>query len=103
MERQPIENTFHTDHNNNPTGGMSQGQGFAIDWQNGILERNGAYLEEVLEACLARLYFFQDAGLGKFRCRENALAITHIEEALHWLDHRTQTRVKRGVEGTYTP
>jgi len=34
-----------------------------------------------------------------FPCRENALTITKIEEALHWQDHRTKDREKRGVEG----
>ncbi len=34
-----------------------------------------------------------------FPCRENALTITKIEEALHWQEARTKNRVKRGVEG----
>ena len=35
----------------------------------------------------------------KFPCRENALAITKLEEALHWLDARKKDREKREVEG----
>lgn len=34
-----------------------------------------------------------------FPCRENALTITKIEEALHWQTARTADRDKRGVEG----
>lgn len=34
-----------------------------------------------------------------FPCRENALTITKIEEALHWQEARTKDRQKRGVEG----
>lgn len=37
---------------------------------------------------------------GKFRCRENALALTHLQEAMHWLQHRTRERQARGVEGS---
>jgi hypothetical protein len=35
-----------------------------------------------------------------FSCRENALTITKIEEAIHWQEARTKDRLKRGVEGT---
>lgn len=34
-----------------------------------------------------------------FPCRENALTITKIEEAIHWQDARTKDRQKRKVEG----
>ena len=34
-----------------------------------------------------------------FPCRENALTLTKIEEAIHWQEARTANRIKRGVEG----
>ena len=34
-----------------------------------------------------------------FPCRENALTITKIEEAIHWQDARTKDRQRRAVEG----
>ena len=34
-----------------------------------------------------------------FPCRENALTITKIEEAIHWQDARTKDRERRKVEG----
>lgn len=34
-----------------------------------------------------------------FPCRENALTITKIEEAIHWQEARTRDRVRRNVEG----
>lgn len=34
-----------------------------------------------------------------FPCRENALTITKIEEAIHWQDARTKDRQLRNVEG----
>jgi hypothetical protein len=43
-----------------------------------------------------RLRGFQS---GDFRNRENALALTKIEEALLWLHKRTKDRLERGVEG----
>lgn len=34
-----------------------------------------------------------------FPCRENALTITKLEEAIHWQEARTKDRIKRQVEG----
>lgn len=61
-------------------------------------EPTGAFVETVLRAALQRIQYYNE---GKFRCRENSLAITHIEEALHWLAARTADREQRGVEGTH--
>lgn len=58
---------------------------------------NGIFMEDLLQICRHRLQCFQS---GDFACRENALALTKIEEALHWLNHRTADRQARGVEGT---
>ncbi|MDY0258665.1 MAG: hypothetical protein RBR41_03235 [Desulfovibrio sp.] len=58
---------------------------------------NGIFMEDLLQICRHRLQCFQ---AGSFACRENALALTKIEEALHWLDHRTKDRQARNVEGT---
>lgn len=88
----------------NPNGGFVKGLGIDIRWQKGPLGRgdnriepNGAFVEDVIRAAVVRLEFYQG---GKFKCRENALAITKLEEALHWLTHRTANREVRGVEGT---
>ena len=35
-----------------------------------------------------------------FPCRENALTITKIEEAIHWQEARTKDRLRRAVEGS---
>lgn len=97
------------DENGNPTGGYVIGTGLKIEWQNGPLGRgeerkepNGAFVETVLSAVLQRIEFYQTAADGKFKCRENAIAITKIEEALLWLDKRTRDRETRQVEGTHT-
>lgn len=99
-----------TDHAGNPAGGDVKSVGLEIHWQNGPLGRgadrmepNGAFVETVIAAAKQRIEFYQRVSMGKFACRENALAITKLEEALHWLDHRTQQREARDVEGTHTP
>jgi len=97
------------DENGNPTGGFARGTGMSIDWQNGPLGRdgdrkdpNGAFVETVIDAARNRIEFYQQASGGRFKCRENAIAITKLEEALLWLNKRTQDREKRQVEGTHT-
>lgn len=101
-----IEN--NVDAAGNPTGGRVTGTGILIDWQNGPLGRgdermipNGAFVETVISAAKQRIEFYQEASGGKFKCRENALAITKLEEALHWLNSRTMAREARQVEGTH--
>lgn len=103
--RQFIAQDHRSDDLGRPAGGETHGVGIDIVWQDGPLaisgqrlEPNGAFVEGVLEAALGRLEFYQ---ASEFRCRENALAITKIEEALHWCQHRTRDREVRGVEGTH--
>lgn len=71
-----------------------------ILFQNGPINEFGVngITQEVLLAIVAdRLRSFQ---AGQFSCRENALALTKVEEALHWLQQRTIRRLRAGVEGT---
>ena len=104
---QEIVTENNKDQNENPTGGSVRGTGISIDWQNGPLRENsttpmnvpnGAFVEGVIQSAIQRLEFFQES---KYKCRENALAITKLEEALHWLNWRTSKRVERGVEGLH--
>lgn len=71
-----------------------------ISFQNGpIIESgvNGISNEALLAIVEDRLDCFQ---AGPFACRENAVALTKIQEALMWLQKRTLDRIRRGVEGT---
>lgn len=71
-----------------------------IKFQNGpILEAgvNGVSGEALLAIVEDRLIGFQS---GQFACRENAVALTKIQEAMMWLQKRTRDRISRGVEGT---
>lgn len=120
---QPITSQHFYDENGNPAGGHTSFTGCEIEWQNGPLANpdgtrnapSGAFVEGVVAAAIDRMRYYQGEGKyalqgtdtvpgvtpGKFRCRQNALAITHLEEALHWLQDRTAEREGRGVEGTH--
>lgn len=77
---------------------------YGLDFQDGPISVdgngvNGVTHEALLAVVADRLRCFQD---GAYRCKANACALTHIEEAMHWLQQRTLERMRRGVEGTHT-
>jgi hypothetical protein len=70
-----------------------------LSFQNGGIDEvgvNGITQEALLAVCIDRLRSFQR---GPYSCRENAIALTKLEEGLHWLQQRTLDRMRRGVEG----
>jgi len=72
-----------------------------IHFQQGPIKEdgiNGVMNEDLLLMVVTRLEAFQS---GQYRCRENALALTKLEEAVMWLRSRTTGREQRGVEGTH--
>ena len=78
-----------------------QGNIQTVTFQKGAIKEhgvNGVMNEDLIAMVIDRLESFQNS---PFKCRENALAITKLEEALHWLRHRTTKRENRGVEGTH--
>ncbi len=71
----------------------------AITFQNGPIKEvgvNGTSNEALLAIVEHRLLGFQS---GDFACRENAIALTKLQEAMLWLHKRTRDRLSRGVEG----
>ena len=89
-----------------PSGGISTGTGFTISWQNGPLGTgnarrlpNGAFVEDVLDAVIGRIAFYQTT---IFACGENARALMALHQAAEALDARTRERVARQVEGTHS-
>ena len=71
-----------------------------IKWQDGTIPevgRNGVQIAEALEVVLQQLKGYQE----KITCKENAISITKIEEAIMWQEKRTSERIKRGVEGKH--
>lgn len=72
-----------------------------VHFQEGPIKEcgiNGVCNEDLIAMVITRLEHFQKS---EFACRENALAITKLEEALLWLRKRTMGREKRNVEGTH--
>ncbi len=108
--QQPFISSHDVDGQGNPEGGYAGAIGIGIVWQRGPLgapdapdrkEPNGAFVETVIAMVIDRLTFYQDAAGGRFNCRENAVAIMRLEEALASLRARTDGRTRRGVEGTH--
>lgn len=59
--------------------------------------RHGVLDSDLLEIVRDRLKAFQ---AGPYATRENACALTHIEEALMWMNRRVEDRIERNVLGT---
>lgn len=74
-----------------------------IRFQNGPItgpqDFNGFTIEALLAIAKDKLECHQKTA---FQCRENAMAITKLDEALFWLAARTRDREQRGVEGQIT-
>ncbi|UGO49218.1 structural protein [Bacillus phage vB_BanH_Emiliahah] len=72
-----------------------------VHFQEGAIKEhgiNGVMNEDLIHMAIERLQCFQ---ASEFACRENAMAITKLEEAILWLRKRTMGRDKRGVLGTH--
>ena len=72
-----------------------------IQFQNGARKLSnsihGVLDTDLLEIVRHRLQCFQK---GDFATRDNAIALTHIEEALMWMNRRVEDRIERNVLGT---
>lgn len=110
-ERHDMESNIKQDHrldaNGNPAGGITEGRGFVIGWQNGPLvnpetgermEPTGAFVEDVIKAAIGRIEAYQRT---QFACPENAAALAYLRNALSALNERTRAREAQGVEGTH--
>lgn len=72
-----------------------------FSFQNGPIKEagvNGVTGEALLAIEIDRLRSFQ---AGPYACHENAIALTHIETGLMWLQVRTLKRIRLGIEGTH--
>ena len=84
-----------------PPGASNQHSSAWVVFQNGPINEagvNGVTHEALLAIVIDRLRSFQ---AGPYSGRENAIALTHCEDALMWLQRRTRARIVRGVEGTH--
>ena len=78
--------------------GVSEGNRLTFKIQDGPIKEvgiNGLQATDLLFFCKELFHSLNKS----FPCRENALTMTKIEEAIHWQDARTKDRESRGVEG----
>lgn len=69
-----------------------------IHFQEGPIKEhgvNGITIEDLLVIAATRLEYFQ---ASDFKCRENEIALTKIEEALMWLNKRTDDQISHEVK-----
>lgn len=92
---------YNTASNPSLSSAAPDGCSTTVLFQNGPIGEvgvNGLTHEALLAIIIDRMSAFQK---GPYSCRENALALTKLEEAQHWLLHRTRERMARDVEGTH--
>ena len=109
-----------TDQEGRPAGGhttidVNNTHGVVLQWQDGPLrvsagkdiggaplyddlQPNGLFVETLIAVAADRIRYYQRS---EFACRENAMAITKLEEAVMWLNERTKRRTAAGIEGTH--
>lgn len=79
-------------------------EGYGFHFQHGPTgdkgeNRNGLMNEELIELLVVRLRALNE----RFPCRENSIAITKLQEAGFWLEHRMALRIEQGVYGKNEP
>lgn len=101
---------FQTLMDGKPYGGKVTGIGISIDWQQGPLQevehingdsrkvQNGAFVEDIIRIAKERLEFYQRS---PFACEENHQAMVRLDQALNFLNARTNRRAEEGKEGTW--
>lgn len=80
---------------------VAQGNTVSFTIQDGpipVVGFNGVQVERLIEFTANLLRIFNKA----CGARETSCAITHLDEAMMWLEKRTRDREARGVEGTNT-
>jgi len=86
-----------------PQATANRSQFISVQFQEGPIPEvgvNGCHIEDVIQVAIDRI---RSLNVPPLNCRENSLAITHLEEAQNWLMRRTLDRVNRSVEGSMQP
>lgn len=84
--------------------GMQDGEGLTFHFCKGnkeddkILRQEGVFTETLVK--LAKEYL-EAVNVGEMSTRETSMVITKLDEALMWIDKRSQDRILRDVQGTY--
>lgn len=93
------EKEFNANHEYTVSAVNSTNDYAKVSFQKGPIKENGVngcHNEDLIAIVIDRLECLNQ---GDFKCRENSIAITKLEEALMWLNKRTANRKARGVEG----
>ena len=81
-----------------PPGKDTPAQSITINFQDGPVQEfgtNGLTSESLIAILIDRTKVLN----GKFACLQNEKCLFNLEQAAHWLEHRTEERLARGVEG----
>lgn len=84
--------------------GIEDGGGIEIVFCKGnkedetVLRQEGLFTETLIQT--AKQYL-ETVNVGNGACRENAMVITKLDEALMWIAKRAEDRKLRGVQATY--
>lgn len=62
------------------------------------IQQEGLFTETIIKA--AKQYL-EDVNVGEMASRETSMAITKLDEALMWIEKRSNDRKRRGVQNTY--
>lgn len=69
-----------------------------IKIQDGVISQNGVNGIQINDVVRYAIEVFKSLN-NTFSCRENAITITKLQEAVMWQEERTKNRIKRNVEG----
>ena len=84
--------------------GIIDGEGKLIYFCKGdksnpeAFRQEGLFVETLIQLCKESLEY---VNTGNLATRETAMAITKLDEALMWLNKRSEDRKLRAVQGTY--
>jgi hypothetical protein len=84
--------------------GLVDGAGATITFCKGnkedesILRQEGFFTETLIQ--VAKQYL-ESVNIGPMSTRETSMVITKLDEALMWIQKRSDDRALRGVQGTY--
>lgn len=84
--------------------GIKDGDGMQIHFCKGNkedatdLRQEGLFTETLIATAKA---YLESVNVGPMATRETAMAITKLDEALMWIDKRSQDRKLREVQATY--
>lgn len=98
--REAVPHRFHFCRRTGVLGDKVENQVGFLQFQNGPRDEDGLSTPGLTsDAVIHALLAYLRAANKAFPSKETACAITHLEEAAHWLHARARERARRGVLG----